>query len=90
MRESERQVVTVKQGSYENIARLRAEGFTVIDDRPRRLLFDALLFWVGVFGVWPFADPGHSFGTLLSVVDVALHNAAFVALWFRWKLERRR
>lgn len=53
-------------------------------------MIDLVALWVALFGMWPFADPGHSFDTALSVVDVVLHWVAFGVLAWRWKIERRR
>lgn len=49
---------------------------------------DWLLLWVLAVGVWPFADPGHSGATPLSVLDVLLHALAGALLLAR-ALERR-
>lgn len=47
-----------------------------------------LAVWLAFAGLWPFADPGHSMTTPLSVIDVVIHCAAVVVLWcyvaLRW------
>lgn len=50
---------------------------------------DVALLWVFAMGVWPLADPGHDGGSLLSLADLAIHAAAAVALFSRWKVVRR-
>jgi hypothetical protein len=55
------------------------------------IVLDLIALWFALVGVWPFADPGHSADTALSVFDIALHVAAAWFLVKRWriKIERR-
>lgn len=55
----------------------------------KRWLVDLALVWLFLFGVWPFADPGHDATTLLSALDLMLHLLAAVWLWRRWRIVRR-
>lgn len=57
--------------------------------RPTGSWLDILLVWLGVFGVWPFIDPGHDFDTAWSAIDVLLHCAAIGCLAGRWRVVRR-
>lgn len=48
-----------------------------------------LLWWLMLFGVWPFADPGHTnLWSMLVWLDLALHFTAGYVLLDRG-LERR-
>ena len=49
----------------------------------------ALAWWLVLFGIWPFADPGHSSLEPMVVADLLLHALAAGWLWFRF-LEGRR
>ena len=52
-------------------------------------MLDLVLLWVALFGLWPWADPGHHADTLASSLDIALHVGASVWLARRWTLVRR-
>lgn len=60
-----------------------------INDRPTLKMIDLLLLWVGLFGVWPLADPGHDLSTVPSLLDVILHVTAWLVLCARWTIVRR-
>ena len=49
----------------------------------------ALLWWLLLFGVWPFADPGHlDMSSPLTWIDLVLHFAAGWGLLDR-EIDRR-
>lgn len=51
---------------------------------------DWFALWLAMFGVWPFADPGHHASESgLATLDVAFHVAASAFLIARWKPVRR-
>jgi hypothetical protein len=50
---------------------------------------DWLALWVAVAGFYPLVDAGHHGGSLLSLLDIALHLGASVLLMSRWTVARR-
>lgn len=51
-------------------------------------MIDGIALWVLFCGMWPVADPGHGLDTPLSAFDLALHLAAGVVLFVRWRARR--
>jgi hypothetical protein len=47
-------------------------------------LFDWVLLFVFLFGVWPFANPDHHGDAILSRVDIIVHVVALFLLVDRW------
>lgn len=45
--------------------------------------------WLLVFGLSPFADPGHDISQPLAAFDVLLHLGGLVYLLLTWKVVRR-
>lgn len=44
-----------------------------------------LLLWPIIFGVWPFADPDHNFGTVTGALDFIIHYSALaIFILCRW------
>jgi hypothetical protein len=84
--------IAIRKGSNTQVQRLRdtMPDWEVVDARPsKRWYIDAALVWFMLFGVWPFADPGHDLDTAASALDVVLHWTAIVLFWTRWRIERR-
>jgi hypothetical protein len=50
---------------------------------------DFVWLWIGCFGVWPLADPGHEWNSLASQLDLVIHVIGWVVLATRYRVVKR-